>query len=617
MTHSDQLLGILGILKNTKFGKENISAIDILKKKINQYSIYINTPSELNKFSPHYSKFAHYIFDSLKSTLDLSFYEEVIDGKTYKAPQQTGLTLQFIHIIQNLEKLEIFNIIKDEFNNIVLIGPNGSGKSSLANFLKGNNSDSICVIPAQKNLTINIDNNSFYKHYSTIKDIREYQAKQSTKHFDIYEHSTHFSNLIAALMNEDYQTLIDQDDGKKNIAPDESIYKKLIRIFSDLLPNISFQRNSATRLLQPIDKTGKPYELDSMSDGEKGLLFFISSTLMAPKKAFIIVDEPETYLNPSIYKRLWDLLIKEREDCQFIFITHSMDFVASRDSNATSFYWIKNFVPPESWDFEPIPDLDNIPKALTVEILGSKKPILFFEGKHDSEDYQVYSTLFGDDYTIIPANGHSTVINHTRAINDSSSLHLNQAISIIDGDHIPEEQIKKYAEDKIYVLPFNEIEMLLLEESIIYKVLEQECENDQEIENKLNVFKNEFEKLIRERIDYITASAMKKRVDLELSNYRIEFFKDVQEIQDGLRKITDNFSDLTQKSEEYKSLVLSALDMNDYPTMLKVCNLKGEVLNGLGNKLLGKDYSRRAKIVLNRHSDIQEEIKRKYFSQIN
>ena len=48
--------------------------------------------------------------------------------------------------------------------NIVLIGGNGSGKSSLTNALKGNDTENICVIPAQKSLYFSMNDKKSFFH---------------------------------------------------------------------------------------------------------------------------------------------------------------------------------------------------------------------------------------------------------------------------------------------------------------------------------------------------------------------------------------------------------------------------------------------------------------------
>ena len=69
-----------------------------------------------------------------------------------------------------------------------------------------------------------------------------------------------------------------------------------------------------------------------MSDGERAAFFYISTVVAAPNQSFIVVDEPENHLNPAIYNKIWDRLIEIRTDCQFIFISHTMDFISARSN---------------------------------------------------------------------------------------------------------------------------------------------------------------------------------------------------------------------------------------------------------------------------------------------
>ncbi|HFR3979984.1 TPA: AAA family ATPase, partial [Streptococcus suis] len=117
---------------------------------------------------------------------------------------------------------------------------------------------------------------------------------------------------------------------------------------------------------------------------------------MAKEDGLIIVDEPETYLNPALSNLLWDRLIEAKKDSQFLFITHSVDFVLGRDNAQVS--WIRNFEYPDKWDIELLQSENNLPKLMLTEILGSSKPLLFCEGNDKSSlDYHIYKSLFGEN----------------------------------------------------------------------------------------------------------------------------------------------------------------------------------------------------------------------------
>ena len=115
-------------------------------------------------------------------------------------------------------------------------------------------------------------------------------------------------------------------------------------------------------------------------------------------------------MNLALITRLWDRLEKERKDCRFIYLTHNLDFAASRINSEK--LWMKDFTPPAQWNLEKLPSDENLPEILYMELLGSRKPILFCEGTKASLDYKLYTRLF-PEYTIIPSEGHLQVINYT------------------------------------------------------------------------------------------------------------------------------------------------------------------------------------------------------------
>ena len=109
-----------------------------------------------------------------------------------------------------------------------------------------------------------------------------------------------------------------------------------------------------------------------------------------------------------------------------------------------------------------------------MEILGSRKPLLFCEGSKCDLDYKVYEKLFGTDYTVIPAGNCTSVIRSTEACNSHINTYtLQEAIGIIDSDLRSDAEIERLKANKIYTLDCNEIEMLLIDENIFKKSLQR------------------------------------------------------------------------------------------------------------------------------------------------
>lgn len=341
--------------------KADIEEINQLKNNIEQYKDLLDYDN-FSKISHTYKSLTINIFDALKQELNGTTIQNFVDENGVKEQRvsinssnnRNTLLYAFVYqqpIFQNLNTsfkiLDILSIFREERKNIVLLGANGSGKSSFADFLKKSVVNNINVLPAQKILQINL--NGSYKYSADIETVREKQKDTNTKgSIDTYYSASDFAHVITAIVSSDLQLLVEKENGHISQAEymQQSLFIKLKSIFEQLIPDITLKQNASIRLITPT-KYNIEYALNELSDGEKALLYYIGNVILASADSFIIIDEPETYINPSIYKKLWDILTIDRNDCQFIFITHSMDFIASRDSINTSSYWIKSYLPPE------------------------------------------------------------------------------------------------------------------------------------------------------------------------------------------------------------------------------------------------------------------------------
>ena len=170
-------------------------------------------------------------------------------------------------------------------------------------------------------------------------------------------------------------------------------------IFDDFFEVNLDNSDFSTKAMKAKKRDGVPFDFNDMSDGERVAFFYIATVIAAPHQSFIIVDEPENHLNPAIYNKIWEKLIEKRKDCQFIFISHTIEFVSARTNYELA--KIKSFIYPDQFEFDFLGDsLENIQSELIVEILGSRKPILFCEGSKSDYDYRVYESLFGKKWEL-------------------------------------------------------------------------------------------------------------------------------------------------------------------------------------------------------------------------
>jgi predicted ATP-dependent endonuclease of OLD family len=135
-----------------------------------------------------------------------------------------------------------------------------------------------------------------------------------------------------------------------------------------------------------------------MSDGERAIFYMIGQALVADESTVLIVDEPELHVHRSIMSKLWDELEAIRPDCAFVFITHDLEFAAVRPAQK---FVIREYDPAPRWTIEDVPTATGFDEELTTMILGSRRPILFVEGDHNSLDMAIYRCCY-PEWTVIP-----------------------------------------------------------------------------------------------------------------------------------------------------------------------------------------------------------------------
>ena len=284
----------------------------------------------------------------------------------------------FPQIIYNFKVIKLFSFIAKIDSTTVIIGANGVGKTSLINELRKNSIDEMYVLPAQKLLYFvsNIHDRNEITRERYIQDLKEVDLKYET--IDLYptkienDFSNTFTKLITLLVK-DYTDIVTRRSRKEKNLP-ITLLDKVEQIWNQIFPEITFNPESNHRVLEVV-RTGSKYSINGLSDGERCILFYIGNVLLAPENSYIIVDEPETFLNAAVYNELWDLLISERPDCQFIFASHNMDFVQSR-TNAT-YIWCKKFEAPYDLNYKVLEETQEMPFSLLTEVSGTKNQFYF------------------------------------------------------------------------------------------------------------------------------------------------------------------------------------------------------------------------------------------------
>lgn len=588
-----------------------IYEIDVLKQSISNKinKIEKKLADELSDFGDETTvNFRELINNLLEKILSVPLPRNLSD--LYNTEKQLNL------IISEIDKIEVLAIISAVKNTVVIIGANGAGKSSFVSELKKTTLPNLCVLPAHKYL---IFNKSAHKRDGIT--VESYQQSMNRNYIDIARNisdeysmnkffSYPFTFLITSLVKEYSEIATKKMRGEDDYQDKTPIWEQLEEIWNELIPNITFEIDSNEREIYP-QKNGNKYEINGLSDGEKCIIFYIGNALIAPKNSYIVVDEPETYLNPSIYNKLWDLLIKKRQDCQFIFTSHTMDFVNSRTN--CRYLWCKNFKYPNEFDLKLLEKENDFPITLLTELIGSRKPILFCEGDYNSLDYQIFSKIFLE-YNIKPVGGHQNVINYTKGYNKISEIHENKAIGIIDSDFMEKSEIEKYEKASVFTFPFNEIEMFLLDERIIESVLKPFKKED-EINAIITNFKNEFFEQVDKNKEKIILQSTKIQVDRIISTNFIQNYSNIEEI---VLEVQNSPSKINAKGiyEKEKRKIDKIIQDKDYTGLLKMCNLKKQIIRGCASNIIMKNYEDLSVERIGIDTELSKKLRSRYFNNI-
>ena len=566
--------------------------IDLIKRELNDVFLSDDVTEKYKRLRDNWLESIYYCFGS-----DNYYYES-----------------QLPQIIENFKIIKLFSFISRVKSTTIIIGANGSGKSSLINELRKNNINEIFILPAQKLLYFvsTIHNRNEITKEKYIQDLKEVDIKYDTIDLQTLQIEKDFSNtftkLITFLIKNYAKIATDKSRGVDGLSI--ALWDRVEQIWNKIFPEISFHLEPDNRVVE-VEKNGSKYSINGLSDGERCILFYIGNVLLAPEDSYIIVDEPETFLNAAIYNELWDLLILERPDCQFIFASHNMDFVQSR-TNA-SYMWCKKFETPYNLDYQILEESQEMPFSLLTEVSGTKKPILFCEGTKTSIDYQIYSKLFSDFCFVKPVQGHKQVIQYTKAYNKLKELYGNIAYGIIDYDWMDEARIQNYKKKNIFVIPFNEIEMLLIDEEIVKFVL---GDDEQDKTQKCNKLKDAVISSCTTNKDKIIRIALKKKLDEFMEGHLIETREPTEdEARIFLENLSEKF-DITVTLENITKIVEDSIASSDFSKILKICNLKNEIIDSKEIKEIVSNLKEKALSSIALDNDLQKELRHKYFEEL-
>jgi energy-coupling factor transporter ATP-binding protein EcfA2 len=368
------------------------------------------------------------------------------------------------------------NVEIETSNSLLFVGANGAGKTRLGTWIEFNSPDASRVhrISAQKSLAMPDTSTPTAIDLAETdllfgNPIHGRQNKKAYRWADKPSVSllSDFEKLMVYLFSDHTEESAKYLTASKatdlRVSPPTTKLDKVKKVWETILPHRKLIIGGLRIQTSVSSDVSKTYNSSEMSDGERVVFYLIGQCLAAPQNGIIVVDEPELHLHKSIQTPLWTAIEHLRPDCLFIYLTHDVDFAAAKESSKK--IWLKSF-DGTVWEWEPFNSDDNIPEDLLLEILGSRKPVVFVEGINGSYDSALYTAIL-KDFLVIPVGSCSQVIQSVKALKANSQLHHLNVSGIIDRDRRVPAEIQKLEQESIFVLSVAEVENLFCTREVL------------------------------------------------------------------------------------------------------------------------------------------------------
>jgi hypothetical protein len=473
------------------------------------------------------------------------------------------------------------NVPFEDVRSMVIVGANGSGKSRMGAKIEQMAGANAHRLTAQRALAIPayVQPRAYEQAESTLR-YGTYQADRKPEQRADRKIVHRWGNEPVSHMLDDFEhvlALLFADEAKRDkdysraaltSLPIDKPRKCKLDTLSEIWLAVMPQR-TLTIFDDKVDAQtpeGKKYEARQMSDGEKVSLYLMGQALCAPPGSIVIIDEPEIHLHRAIQAMLWDKIEAARPDCTFIYITHDLDFAATRTGARK--IWLKEFDGID-WVWEEVPSGLAMPDALLFQVLGSRRPLLFVEGDESSYDSAIYTALYPKEL-VVPRRSCDKVVEATKSMSGLAALHNLSVRGLVDRDRRSDEEINALRTDGIFVADVAEVENLLCLPEAIEAVASQLKAH--------NVAKAATERVITELAKVIDQQALARalsEIQFRLNGFGPKIGKsDAVQLESDLRTYVDGI-DVGATVAKCRKLIDGVVVAKDYMRVLQLYNCKG------------------------------------------
>lgn len=470
--------------------------------------------------------------------------------------------------------------------NLLFVGANGSGKTRLGTWLDMNSPDQSRVfrISAQKSLSMPdtttptsielAEQDLVFGHPTAAKNKNHrWQSKPATFFLNDFQKLMVFLFSDETAENAKFKVAQRQSDIK--LEPPLTRMDKVKQAWERILPHRELVIGGLRIQTQVRGDATKIYNSSEMSDGERVIFYLIGQCLAAPTDGIIIVDEPELHIHKSVQAPLWAEVERLRPDCLFVYLTHDVDFAVAQEGAQR--IWLKSF-DGASWDWELIEDRDDLPDDLLIEVLGSRKPVVFVEGMNGSHDASLYREIL-NGFLVIPRGSCDQVIQAVRALRSNTQLHHLQVYGLIDRDRRTTTEIAALQADNIYTLDVAEVENLFCTQEVLEVVIARMARDTITDFNKVvtQIFKQ-----LRTELDTQVSLRVIAEVKFKLNCFDASA-RGVPALSSALQQLTQDI-DISALYAQFDGEFQAVISATDYRGLLRLYNRKS-LPNQIGNAL--------------------------------
>ncbi|MEG5049729.1 MULTISPECIES: AAA family ATPase [unclassified Microcoleus] len=477
---------------------------------------------------------------------------------------------------------------------VVIIGANGAGKSRLGLWIEQNqsNPEKVHRISAQKSLDFpeyvqlkSLEQAEKELRLGTSQDSKNWGGPLQTKmvhrwsggqrpNLSVTLPLNDYEKALALLFAKKYQRdsqlakrVREMEREDKNERPElpSSPDEILLSIWKNILPHreLVIEDGKINVLISGNDV----YQGREMSDGERVALYLMAQCLCVPPDSIVIVDEPEIHLHKSLMSKLWSKIEEAQPNCLFVYITHDIDFAASRVGAQK--LWLKSY-DGNQWNWDEVPKTEALPEPVLLEILGSRKKVIFVESDKGGLDYKIYEAVY-PEFLIMPRGGCEKIIEATKAMRDNSALHHVEAFGIIDMDYRHQDQIDSWKKSNILPLNVAEVENILCVPELLEVVAIVLGRNPLDIcQQVANFVINQLEK----DIEYQTAQRSASEIEFKLNRFNKKKCREKTSFVNTFEGLVASI-DPHEIYENNLSLYKSVIESKDYTKALLLYNNKG------------------------------------------